>query len=151
MYDNIGGKMKMLAKILFILETISTVAVALSLFTNDMGAIGLLVLFIGPILAWISSWFLYGFGQLIENSDIMAEEYKRKNIKHEKNIVKNNERKQNQIRKEAKAIVVDPEQDEDTFVDIICPHCQAELSYTKSQLQENSSVVCPMCYESITL
>ena len=30
---------------------------------------GLLVLIAGPIIAWVSSWLLYGFGQLIENTD----------------------------------------------------------------------------------
>ena len=47
---------------------------------------------VGPIVAWFSSWLLYGFGQLVENSDIIAAEYNRKNEKHEKVIAKNNER-----------------------------------------------------------
>jgi hypothetical protein len=32
---------------------------------------GLLVMVVGPIIAWVSSWLLYGFGELIDKaSDI---------------------------------------------------------------------------------
>ena len=69
MYDNIGGKIKGLAKVSFIVAAIAEVITGIALMAADEDLIlyGLLVLIAGPIIAWVSSWFLYGFGQLIEN------------------------------------------------------------------------------------
>ena len=93
-YDNIGGKIKNWAKWIFIIEAITTVISGFVLMATaeyeTMILLGLLVILIGPIVAWISSWLLYGYGQLIENSDIIAQEYYRKNEKHEKVVAQNN-------------------------------------------------------------
>jgi hypothetical protein len=105
----------------------------------------------GPIIAWVSSWLLYGFGQLIENSDIIAEEYNRKNEKHEKVVEKNNEKKQAQRFKEVKAAIENPDVDEYKFIDITCPNCKATLSYPKWQLQSEEGVTCPMCDAHISV
>ncbi len=69
MYDNIGGKIKGLAKVGFIVEAIAAVitGIALMALDGDMILIGLLVMLLGPIVAWVSSWLLYGFGELIDN------------------------------------------------------------------------------------
>lgn len=66
MYDNIGKKIKALAKASFIVEAIATVIVGLVLLTESEEPIFLLVLFFGPVVAWVSSWLLYGFGELID-------------------------------------------------------------------------------------
>ena len=153
MYDNIGGKIKGLAKTSFIVATIAAVITGIALIATDEDLIGygLLVMVVGPIVAWFSSWLLYGFGQLVENSDIIAAEYNRKNEKHEKVLIKNNERKQAQRRKEVKVIIANPEIDEDVFIDITCPNCKAELSYPKGQLQSEDGVTCPMCDAHISV
>ena len=74
MFNNIGGKIKGLAQFIawvgIILSFISGIDV-ISSYSNFVG--GLLVIVIGSILSWIGSFVLYGFGQLIENSDDMAE------------------------------------------------------------------------------
>lgn len=75
MYDNIGRKIKVLAKAGFIIETILTVIVgsALAVCGEDLG---MLILFGGPIIAWLSSWLLYGFGELIDKTcDIARNTY----------------------------------------------------------------------------
>lgn len=152
-YENIGNKIKGLAQMAFVVEAIAAVITGIALMASDEDMIlyGLLVLIAGPIIAWVSSWLLYGFGQLIENSDIIAAEYNRKNEKHEKVIAKNNERKQAQRRKEVKVIIANPEIDEDVFIDIACPNCQSELSYPKGQLQSEDGVTCPMCDAHISM
>lgn len=68
MYDNIGGKIKGLAKAVFIVEAIAAVITGIGLIASDedLIPIGLLVLFGGPIVAWVSSWVLYGFGEIID-------------------------------------------------------------------------------------
>ena len=78
MYDNIGGKIKVLSIVIFIFESLVAVAAGCSIlaesFANEYIShiSGLFILILGPIVAWISSWLLYGFGQLIENSDKMV-------------------------------------------------------------------------------
>jgi len=75
MFDNIGNKIKGLAKVLFIVLVIADIIVGIVLMSLDDGliAIGLPIMLGGPVIAWISSWILYGFGQLIENSDKLVE------------------------------------------------------------------------------
>lgn len=152
-YENIGNKIKGLAQMVFVVEAIAAVITGIALMATDEDLIlyGLLVLIVGPIIAWVSSWLLYGFGQLIENSDIIAEEYNRKNEKHEKVVEKNNERKQEQRKKAIKATIVNPEISEDEFIDITCPNCKAELSFTKGQLQSGEELTCPMCDTPISV
>ena len=68
MYDNIGGQIKGLAKAVFIVEAIAAVITGIALMASDedMIPIGLLVMVVGPLVAWVSSWLLYGFGELID-------------------------------------------------------------------------------------
>lgn len=70
MYDNIGGKIKGLAKAVFIVETIAAAITGIALMASDEDLIpsGLLVMVLCPLVAWVSSWLLYGFGELIEKT-----------------------------------------------------------------------------------
>ena len=145
MYDNIGGKIKSLAFASFIVEALAAIIGGIALMDGRGATEGVLLLIFGPIVAWVSSWLLYGFGQLIENSDIIAEEYNRKNEQHEKVVEKNNERKQEQRKKAIKATIVNTEISEDEFIDITCPNCKAELSFPKGQLQSGEELTCPIC------
>ena len=152
-YENIGDKIKGLAQMAFVVEAIAAVITGIALMASDEDLIlyGLLVLIAGPIIAWVSSWLLYGFGQLVENSDIIAAEYNRKNEKHEKAVDKNNEKKQAQRKKQIKANIENPNFDEDEYIDITCANCKAELSFTKGQLQSGEELTCPMCDAHISV
>ena len=68
MYENIGSKIKGLAKATFIVESIAAVITSITLMAtdSDMILVGLLAMVGGPIVAWVSSWILYGFGELID-------------------------------------------------------------------------------------
>ena len=72
MYNNIAGKIKLLAKIGFIVETIAIVIAGIGILLTDDEVIniltGVLVMAMGPFAAGASSWVLYGFGELIENT-----------------------------------------------------------------------------------
>ena len=146
-YENIGNKIKSLAMTLFFVEAIAEIVTGFALMIADEDLIfyGFLIIVIGPIVAWVSSWLLYGFGQLIENSDIIAAEYNRKNEKHEKVVAKSNEKKQAHRTKEIKATIANPEVDEYDFIDITCPNCKADLCYPKVQLQSGEELTCPIC------
>lgn len=74
MYNDIGGKIKGLAKGIFVVESILTMfsGVAFLLIDEDTVLIGILVFILGPVIAWISSWFTYGFGELIDKTSEIA-------------------------------------------------------------------------------
>lgn len=153
MYDNIGNKIKTLAKWMFIVEAIGAIITGISLIAtdDDLILLGLLIILCGPIVAWVSSWFVYGYGQLIQNSDIIADEYKRKNISNQQIVNKTDVRQREQLRKEVNTIITNSNVADDEFVDLICPHCGAELSYTKEQIQNSDVLPCPMCDSPISL
>ncbi|MCL2754209.1 MAG: hypothetical protein FWD35_00630 [Oscillospiraceae bacterium] len=100
-YSNIGGKIKLLAKIIAALGVVASVlgggitgiggffmiVTAGDSWNSDaqiaagFGTIGLsFVYLIGGILAsWIWSWFMYGFGELIQKTCQIAEQGENRN------------------------------------------------------------------------
>ena len=75
MYEDIGGKMKGLASTVMIVESIAAVITGIAMIVVDEYLIlfGLLTIVLGPAVAWISSWLLYGFGEIIDYLGIIAE------------------------------------------------------------------------------
>lgn len=80
MYENIGEKIKALAKILFVVEIFVSVIGGLILsvaLRYAMYGFAILLFFgiavVGVIAAYISSMLLYGFGELISNSKKLVE------------------------------------------------------------------------------
>ena len=66
MYENIGKKIKVLAQAIFILESIAAVITGIVLWIDIEEGWCAIVLFGGPVVALLSSWLLYGFGELID-------------------------------------------------------------------------------------
>lgn len=81
MFDNIGERIKGLAIVLNIIGTIAAIIIGLLLLTNQkpLFVSGFLVIVLGCILVWMSAYLLYGFGQLIQNTDFLV-----RNINNEK-------------------------------------------------------------------
>ena len=78
MFDNIGGKIKGVAKFITWLGIIASVIsflIIVSIGENELIGLGFILLVVGCIGSWLSSLMLYGFGQLIENTEIIAEKY----------------------------------------------------------------------------
>ena len=71
MFDNIGGKIKTLAKVVCWIGIVASVILGL-LSMNVITA--LLIMGIGSLSSWIGSFMTYGFGQLIENTDILVKQ-----------------------------------------------------------------------------
>ena len=86
MFNNIGAKIKTLAKILCWIGIIGSVISGIVIiaagskggyYSTPYGSIssgsavvaGILTMVLGSLLSWIGSFFAYGFGQLIENTD----------------------------------------------------------------------------------
>ena len=70
LYDNIGGKIKNLAKWCFIVEAIGAIITGFTLiFASSKNVLyGFLTIIGGPIIAWVSSWLLYAAGELVEKT-----------------------------------------------------------------------------------
>lgn len=69
MFDNIGKKIKNLASVLCWVGIIASVIVAIMMLSlSAIGArfVGVILLFAGPLVSWISNFFMYGFGELID-------------------------------------------------------------------------------------
>jgi hypothetical protein len=84
LYQNIGGKIKNWAKWIFILEAIGSIITAIVLpiasgDPDDFILISVLIAIVGPIVAWVGSWILYAFGELVE--DVGTIRYQ---VQHEK-------------------------------------------------------------------
>ena len=67
MFDNIGDKIKLLAKGLTVLGIILSIIYGIVLIASDEDLIfiGFLVIIVGSSLFWIGSVTLYGFGEMI--------------------------------------------------------------------------------------
>ena len=123
MFDNIGKKIKGLAKGLFILVAIFDVIVGLTLvfINNETAIIGMLVAVLGPPSAWISSFVLYGFGELIDKTCEIADNINPKLPKGDK-------------KSRAKNIdeFAENKEDDDTddeILQMICPKCGTKHNF----------------------
>jgi len=74
MFDNVGGKIKIAAKVVAWIGIIFCVIYGFVLLVSveGMALAGLLVMILGSLGSWLSSLLVYGFGELIENSAIIA-------------------------------------------------------------------------------
>lgn len=156
LYENIGGKIKKWAKWIFIVEAVCTIITGFILLFDcnaDNVLWILLIIILGPIVAFVSTWILYAFGQLVEdvhyirNSDIIPQTYKKSNSQVEKNTTQKNGKNEvdktgkQQTRKTTKS------QDQDTLrvleknIEVTCPQCKEKLTFWEST--ENPE--CPFC------
>ena len=137
MYENIGRKIKGLAIIVFaIMAILSVVAGVFMLFRDNGGfLIGILIAGIGILLSWIGTFFLYGFGQLIENTDILV--YQAKNTsKNIEKISTNNDQKDVSEEKVAESIKSSKQSAPNTSATVKrCPYCGERVT----------SKVCAVC------
>ena len=141
MYDNIGNKIKDLAIVVFVIEAIASVVAGIALWVDTEEWIYALVVFLGPFVAWISSWLLFGFGEIIVNLD--AIEHHTRLLTHpeeikEMQLAEKEEKKNKKIitEKEGNVIVECPECGEELFfdkelVDPECPYCGATVKIKK--------------------
>lgn len=147
MFENIGSKIKNLSKFICCIEIIACIVVGIVMAATNENLIfaGILVAVIGALLSWVGAFILYGFGQLIENSDIVAEESRQSNAKYENNIRKERDRKEKQKIAAIKANLSDDDFGSDEYIDFDCPNCKYTLSYKKEEILSNDTLACPMC------
>ena len=69
MFNNVGEKIKGVAIAIFILEIIGCFFCGLLIITKaKLKLVGCLILFLGPIAAYVSALIPYGFGELIDKA-----------------------------------------------------------------------------------
>lgn len=75
MFNNIGGKIKSLAAVVawFGIGFSVIIGIVLIAAAEELFLIGLIVAVLGSISSWIGSFLIYGFGELVENSAIIAQ------------------------------------------------------------------------------
>jgi len=69
MFNNIGGKIKTLSETLCYIGMAGSVIGGIAVAIMEDVLVGIIILVIGSLVSWIGSFFGYGFGQLIQNSD----------------------------------------------------------------------------------
>ncbi len=80
LFNQIGVKIKIFAQWCFIVEAVGSVITGIGLLFDEFILAGLLTMLCGPIVAWVSSWILYGFGELVDANMQQKEYLKRLNV-----------------------------------------------------------------------
>ncbi len=89
MFNNIGEKIKSVAVVVTILGIATSLFLGIWMCAKSAWLMGVCIIIVGSICSWLGSLTLYGFGQLISNSDIMVKMQDKNNDNIEK-IVKGN-------------------------------------------------------------
>lgn len=141
MYKNIGKKMKGLAKGIFIIESILAVlaGIVLILSDDDMILPGFLVMILLPIAAWISSWLLYGFGEIIDRLQLIE--------KNTRPATNEPSEPSEPVHTAAFNPLTPPNSMEEKISTKRCPRCQEIFSYSK----DDNVVICPFCKSIVTI
>lgn len=70
LFTNISSKIKAVAQLLCWFGIFASILLGIVVISKtELLFIGILLMLLGPLLSWIGTFLLYGFGQLIENSD----------------------------------------------------------------------------------
>lgn len=84
MFEYIGIKIMSLAKVMAWIGIVVSIIVGLMLLAND-SILGMIVMALGSLMSWVSSFVLYGFGQLIDDVSVL----KQKALEKESSSYKN--------------------------------------------------------------
>lgn len=112
MYSNIGNKIKTLAKIVCIIIAIVWIIVGFILIFDRYSSplvrlVGFLSIIIGPLLSWISSFLLYGYGELIEQNAEIEREIKRLTKREKEKEIREKKEKEEEREKEKEKIILE--------------------------------------------
>ncbi len=164
-YKDIGKKIKQFAKASFIVEAIGAIITGLT-FLFDWGIEdawwSLFIIIFGPVVAWVFSWFIYGFGELIDTNCESAKNtqllyYKKYSITID-DIKKQSSNFTSTTENAKTAKDTPPQKDGNTKVKlethkenkpaepplkIICPKCNEDLSFMG--FKKGNSAQCPFC------
>lgn len=72
MFNKIGEKIKILAIVICIVGIIASLFVGMLFIADNEFLLGITTIVVGVLASWVSVFVLYGFGQLVENSEKMV-------------------------------------------------------------------------------
>ena len=171
LYGDIGNKIKNWAKWIFIIESIGAVItgfVFLILWGFEDAWWALLTIIFGPIVAYVSTWTLYAFGQFVDDINVIRHKLPtvngiEKNMQNsfkyctidtrEKTKKETQEKVKPEVENTAKQDTAEKteQKPDDKSQEILpCPHCGENLTFMgwdDSDLQENQ--FCPLCGKEI--
>ena len=135
MYDNIGSKLKGLARVIFAIALIVLLVVGfVSMGSNPI--FGVTVIVLGTVGAWCSSLVLYGLGKVID----VAEKMETGTIKAPKTDRK-------KVASKGETVSAREGLCEDQMKKVICPNCKEELFFSQTE----GDAECPYCGASVHL
>ncbi|MBO7149971.1 MAG: hypothetical protein J6V71_03650 [Clostridia bacterium] len=138
MFDNIGEKIKGLARISTIIGFVLSFVGAVYCWVFNLVFLGFVVLIVGCLLSWIGSFFMYGFGELITQTTNVAKGTKRlQMLAIYKDSTKSTEITKETIDDIKEEIVEDYEKDKYDYAD--------ELD----KINTPKSDECPSCFNKI--
>jgi len=129
MFDNIGDTIKTIAKYLMVIGIIGCVIIGIIMMYEGEYGMGLFLLIGGPISSFVSATIFYGFGQLIENTDIIVADVKQKR------------NKRNAENRDIKIISQNDPTIGQASVWTECPDCHQPITIKEGELV----VTCPSC------
>ena len=142
--NNVGGKLKGVSVIVIVLGVIVSVIYGIMIIGDSLFT-GIAVIAAGILGTLIFGFALYGLGQIVDNTDEIAEHYRRVNEEYSKSeSVAEEERVRTEpklVSKKLRSDSVGP----DELIDVTCCGCGTKLSYTKAELIEEKQLVCPEC------
>lgn len=148
MFTNIGGIIKTVAVagcLILMLASLIAGIIVIAISNNILAGVGLFIVILFLIL--IGSSITYGFGELIEKvTEIEINTHSKTEIKPvtSNNSILQKTQTQNVVSPANKAIKADTDEPEE-WIDMICPVCKEQVSYTKTMLQNDKNLVCPYC------
>ena len=151
-YDNIGEKIKSWAKWIAIVESVLSVIGGILVMVNEIGGgdswllMGPLLMILGPMIAWVSSWLLYGFGEIVSASIIYQYESYDKgnsymNSSDSEDMKELAERAQKESTEREIASKNAPIIEINRWGDGICPECHKPINLDPNILH----AICPKC------
>ena len=153
MFENIGEKIKGLAKVICVIGIVFSVIYGLDIMMEgkDFVMTGLITAIVGSVISWISSFFTYGFGQLISNSDKIVKNIEKKDLNN-KDTDDFSEERLNNVQEDFSEKLENnsPNNIYSEKVEIKCS-CGATLSYSKEFLKGKKKLKCMMCKKEIDI
>ena len=86
MFENIGEKIKKLAIAITVIGIVISVIYGITCFARGSAVDGVTAIGLGVLISWVSSFVLYGFGELISTSKEISESLARMERVERKNL-----------------------------------------------------------------
>ena len=137
MFENIGSKLKSVASLSTIVGIIFSCIFGIIIMLGNF-LTGFIVAIVGSLLSWLGSLTMYGLGQLVENTDSIAQNTKRQNVISMNSDISNSGKRSNNFLSKQ---LNDPIRSE---IDYSCRNIKASGSFTKGMC-----LVCHTVHEDL--